>query len=92
MEHKNQHHELRKGSYAPKSDKKLQLLSDQRTFKIEKDANGNCTAIYVNGRIYFKMKYDALGNLIEEKKYYYKRPKKTLDEILDLGDDLEEKI
>ena len=75
-----------------KSDKKLQLLSDTRTFKIEKDEHGNCTAIWVNGRLYFSLKYDDLGNLIKEEKYYYKKPIKTLDQILDLGDDLEEKI
>ena len=92
MEHENQHPELQKGSYAPKGDKKLQLLSDTRTFKIVKDPNGNPTEIWVNEKLYFSMEYDELGNLIKEEKYYYKKKYKTLDEILDLGDDLEEKI
>lgn len=92
MDHENQHPELRKKGYAPKSDKKFELLSDTRTFKIEKDEHGNCTGIWVNEKQYYSLEYDDLGNLIKESKFYYKKPKKTLDEILDLGDDLEEKI
>lgn len=58
----------------------------ERTHRIVKDSKGNCKEIWVNDLIYYKFSYDNLGNLTKTEQFHYKKPNKTLAEVLDLKD------